>query len=231
MPQKTFYNCTFMKKSLKSVFFLSGIILFYLPLSAQTYRIEAGYLNQVRSGSGLSATYFDGAQVGVSADFALKNNFSYSVGGYYSFLYSFKEQLFPHDTYVRYTTYSHAIDIPVRLNYTLTIKKVKLFAYAGPNFNIGLYQPQKTVSTLTTELTQLVQEFQHVTIPQDTTHSELYNDNVLRRLNLQLGAGGGIQWRKFRLKSGYDVGLLDLYKSKTESLHQSGWFVSFGYEF
>lgn len=220
-----------MKKSLKSVFFLSGIILFSLPLSAQTYRIEAGYLNQVRSGSGLSATYFDGAQVGVSADFALKNNFSYSVGGYYSFLYSFKEQLFPYDTYVRYTTYSHAIDIPVRLNYTLTIKKVKLFAYAGPNFNIGLYQPQKTVSTLTTELTQLVQEFQHVTIPQDTTHSELYNDNVLRRLNLQLGAGGGIQWRKFRLKSGYDVGLLDLYKSKTESLHQSGWFVSFGYEF
>jgi len=59
----------------------------------------------------------------------------------------------------------------------------------------------------------------------------LYNDNVLRRLNIQLGAGGGIQWRKYRLKSGYDFGLLDLYKSKTASLHQSGWFVSFGYEF
>ncbi len=152
MPQKTFYNCIYMKKSLKPVFILTGILYFYLPLSAQTYRIEAGYLNHVRSGSGLSSTYFDGAQVGVSSDFALKNNFSYSVGGYYSFLYSFKEQLFPHDTYVRYTTYSHSLDIPVRLNYTLTIKKVKLFAYAGPNFNIGLYQPQKTVSTLTPEL-------------------------------------------------------------------------------
>ena len=93
------------------------------------------------------------------------------------------------------------------------------------------YISPKNVSTLTTELTQLVHEFQHVTIPQDTTHSEVYNDNVLRRLNLQLGAGGGIQWRKYSLKSGYDFGILDLYKSKTESLHQSGWFVSFGYEF
>jgi hypothetical protein len=54
----------------------------------------------------------------------------------------------------------------------------------------------------------------------------------MKRTSLLLGLGGGIEWRKFFLKSGYDFDLtnINLLENKG-NLYQSGWFLTLGYNF
>ena len=58
--------------------------------------------------------------------------------------------------------------------------------------------------------------------------------NELVRANIQLGLGGGLEWQRYRLQSGYDFGLNNLVRNKqTSDQHMAewGWYVSFSYRF
>jgi hypothetical protein len=212
-----------MKTHLKISLFVALFISSF-SVNAQKYAIEGGYVNPGRHGSSVSATYFNGGRLGVTANFDLKNNVSFLTGALYSFVYSDKLQNYPNSASVNYKTTGHFIDIPLRVLYTIPLfKNVKVFGFAGPNINIGLSQIQKTTSTLTDALNTF-----NKIVPGT---SDLYKNSILNRLNIQLGVGGGVQWKKYQLKSGYDFGINNLNKLNTCNLYQNGWYVSFAYEF
>jgi len=187
-------------------------------MNAQTYRLEVGYNNPDRTGVGYSNTYFNGIRLGGTAEFDLKNNLSLLTGVLYNFVYSFKIQGYPNSKSVSYESFGHFVDIPLRITYTYPLTKdLKIFGFAGPNLNIGLGQTMKTTSTVSS-------------IPDAL--SDLYKDAVLNRLNFQLGAGGGVQWKTYQFKAGYDFGINNLNKvSGAGNLNQKGWYVSVAYQF
>ena len=212
---------------MKTVFKISLFVLFFtttLNLNAQKYAIEGGYINPDRYGKSASSTYFNGGRLGGTASFDLKNNFSLLTGALYSFVYSNKLQKYPSSTSVTYKTLGHFLDIPLRVNYSFPItKNLKVFGFAGPNINIGLFQSQEIISTQTYLPTNPLY------IQSGTT--DLYKASLLNRLNLQIGLGGGVQWKKYQLKSGYDWGINNLNKTSSGNLNQKGWYISVAYEF
>ena len=199
-------------------------------LSAQTYRLEVGFVSPKQSGAELSTNYFNGGRLGVTAEFGLKHNFSLLTGALYSLVYSNKVQYYSSTDSVTYKTFGHSIDIPLRLTYTLPLSKnLKVFGFAGPNINVGIAQPRKTTAVLSSSLVQVIDEFGNV----PTNGSEdLYKNAMISRINFQMGAGGGVQWKNYQLKGGYDFGINSINKVDTSKLfRQGGWYVSLVYQF
>lgn len=125
---------------------------------------------------------------------------------------------------VLYTTWSHALEIPGRVIYHQKLfGAVSIFGFAGPNLQIGLFQPQNVQSNLNDTFTNMTGII--------TEKRDLYSAGLLNRVNVQLGAGGGIQWRNYMIKSGFDWGLNNLDRTKNDYIVQRNWYVSFGYQF
>ncbi|MDD3322264.1 MAG: outer membrane beta-barrel protein [Paludibacter sp.] len=193
-------------------------------LNAQTYRLEVGYNNPVSLGPNVSATYFNGIRLGGTVEFDLKDNFSLLTGVLYNIVYSNKIQKYPNLDTVTYKTLGHYLEIPLRLTYTLPItKNLKVFGFAGPNIRYGLSLNQEIISTMTDDLNT----FNNI----DPGKTDLYKNSIINRLNLQIGAGGGVQWKKYQLKGGYDFGITNLNKIDTGNLFQKGWYATFSYQF
>jgi len=199
-------------------------------LSAQTYRLEVGFVSPKQSGAELSTNYFNGGRLGVTAEFGLKHNFSLLTGALYSLVYSNKVQYYSSTDSVTYKTFGHSIDIPLRLTYTLPLSKnLKVFGFAGPNINVGIAQPRKTTAVLSSSLREVIDEFGNV--PTNGTE-DLYKSAMISRINFQMGAGGGVQWKNYQLKGGYDFGINSINKVDTSKLYrQGGWYVSLVYQF
>ena len=199
-------------------------------LSAQTYRLEVGFVSPKQSGAELSTNYFNGGRLGVTAEFGLKHNFSLLTGALYSLVYSNKVQYYSSTDSVTYKTFGHSIDIPLRLTYTLPLSKnLKIFGFAGPNINVGIAQPRKTTAVLSSSLREVIDEFGNV--PTNGTE-DLYKNAMISRINFQMGAGGGVQWKNYQLKGGYDFGINSINKVDTSKLfRQGGWYVSLVYQF
>ena len=217
-----------MKSTLKLI--LVSMVLSIGILSAQTYRLEVGFVSPKQSGAEFSTNYFNGGRLGVTAEFGLKHNFSLLTGALYSLVYSNKVQYYSSTDSVTYKTFGHSIDIPLRLTYTLPLSKnLKIFGFAGPNLNIGIAQPRKTTAVLSSSLVQVIDEFGNV----PTNGSEdLYKNAMISRINFQMGAGGGVQWKNYQLKGGYDFGINSINKVDTSKLfRQGGWYVSLVYQF
>ena len=217
-----------MKSTLKLI--LVSMVLSIGILSAQTYRLEVGFVSPKQSGAEFSTNYFNGGRLGVTAEFGLKHNFSLLTGALYSLVYSNKVQYYSSTDSVTYKTFGHSIDIPLRLTYTLPLSKnLKVFGFAGPNINVGIAQPRKTTAVLSSSLVQVIDEFGNV----PTNGSEdLYKNAMISRINFQMGAGGGVQWKNYQLKGGYDFGINSINKVDTSKLFlQGGWYVSLVYQF
>lgn len=214
-------------KSALRIYLLIALFAVVCTTNAQIYRIEVGVNNPDRYGSGVSSSFFKGIKLGGTAEYQLKNNFSLLTGALYNFVYSDKVEGYPGSTSVKYASTGHFMDIPVRLTYTLPLSKtLKVFGFAGPNFNIGLFQNMKITSTLTYPVTSPFY-IQPRTV-------DLYSGNdseyQLNRLNLQIGIGGGVQWKKYQLKAGYDFGINNLNKLSSGNLNQKGWYISVAYQ-
>jgi len=216
-----------MKSTLKLI--LVSMVLSIGILSAQTYRLEVGFVSPKQSGAEFSTNYFNGGRLGVTAEFGLKHNFSLLTGALYSLVYSNKVQYYSSTDSVTYKTFGHSIDIPLRLTYTLPLSKnLKVFGFAGPNINVGIAQPRKTTAVLSSSLREVI-EF--VNVPTNGTE-DLYKNAMISRINFQMGAGGGVQWKNYQLKGGYDFGINSINKVDTSKLfRQGGWYVSLVYQF
>lgn len=219
-----------MNKYIKVVTTLVFAAFCAFPIDAEdvkktTFRIEAGYIQPYQFGEGYRTTYFHGGKIGATVDFDIKYGMSIQTGLYYLMAYGTNSQSYPHlSEYVDYSTTMYQLDIPVRFSYTIKIwKDLSLFAFAGPTFNIGLAMPEKAdahLSAITEEMTG---------IQSGTTN--LYCKKVLP-FNFMLGAGGGIQWENYRLQSGYDFGMHNIYRNTYGYImKQWNWFASFSYAF
>lgn len=216
-----------MKSALKIHLIIASLVA-VCTLNAQTYRLEVSYNNPVRTGTGISSTYFNGIQLGGTAEYNLKNNFSLLTGALYNFVYSDKIQKGVNSQNVTYTTQGHFLDIPIRLVYTYPLNKnLKVFGFGGPNLNIGLAQNLKIASTQTYSPSSSF----YVKPRSINVYGGSDQDYQLNRLNLQIGLGGGVQWKRYSLKSGYNFGLNNLNKLDTGSMHQGGWYLTFGFSF
>lgn len=204
------------------VILISCFVLVSMCLQAQTYRIEAGYLQPIRYSDNMSHRYFQGARLGGTVDFNLPVKFmTVHTGLLYSYTFSNDVQKALATDSVIYKTQGHYLDIPLHLTASYNLfKEVKIFAFAGPNLNIGIYQPQKATATAG------YSEYMGV----ESGTRNLHKDD-LNRFNFQLEVGGGVQWKKWLVKSGYNFGMNNLNKKDTGKQHQSGWYVTAGYEF
>lgn len=200
------------------------LLVFACSVFGQKYRFEVGYNNPVRKGETVSSTYFNGIRLGGTAEYDLKNNLSLLTGVLYNFIYSDKLQMYPAQASVVYKSQGHQIEIPIRATYSLPItKNFKMFGFAGPNIGFGLAHSQDVTSTLTNAL--------NTTYGVQPGKSDLYKNSIINRLNLQIGVGGGIQWKRYQLKSGYDFGVNNMDRTGSGIQHQNSWYVSLAYEF
>jgi hypothetical protein len=181
-----------------------------------TNRLEVGYNNPSQYSSTVSTTYFNGIKVGLTTELPLKNNFSLLAGVLYNLVYADKLEKYPVSTYANYVTYGHFLNVPIHLIYNLPVSKnLNFFGFAGPTLNYGLIQVQSTIST-----------YSNTTYGIPMAYTNLYKSN-LNQLDLQIGLGGGVEFKRYQLKAGYDWGLLNINKLSTGNLNQKGWYVSF----
>ncbi|MFV0470425.1 MAG: porin family protein [Paludibacteraceae bacterium] len=186
--------------------------------SSFLYRAEIGYSETLRYGDHNSSTPFHNIRFGGNVEIPLNTYFGVETGLNYNYGFGEKSQYYavPTDT-AKYSYTSHSLNVPARITFNLPIFwGLKLFAYAGPSFNIGLSEPTKLTTNTTYHLTG--------------SDYDAYKEKV-NRFNIRLGTGGGVQWKSLRIKSGYDWGILNIGKVKGLSEYDRGWSVSLEYEF
>ncbi len=210
------------------ILILSGATAIY----AQKFGVELGYLNPRRTGTAESTTNFRGIRLGGTVEYDLKYNFSLLSGALYSVVYGDKVQNYMDGDSIGYLTWGHSIDIPLRVTYTYQIANyLKVFVFAGPNLNIGLSQPQKVSAVLSDAVKAQINNLYNNPYYTESGDYDLYKKAVIHRMNFQLGAGGGVQFKNYQLKAGYDFGINSINAVDTGSLRQGGWYISLSYKF
>ena len=205
---------------------------------AVEYRIEAGYVQHAQRTRKLSypQLYLDGAQLGATFTFLLPMHFSVQTGLFYTFTYGKNEQHWRsmstqsvQEEVIKNKIYEHNLTIPVRAYYTIPLwRQLNLFFYTGLQINIGLAEQCDVNANLSEETKAWLIG---LGIP---TESYDRMDQDRTRVNAQWSLGGGIEWDRYRLQSGYDFGLNNLAKKNGASyryMAEWGWSVSFCYKF
>lgn len=200
------------------------------------YRIEVGYAQHQQRTQQLTFPdiYLHGARIGATFDFHLPLHFDIQTGLLYTLLLGINDQHWRSTDiastqieYIHHRILAHNFTIPVRVYYTIPVwKKLNLFFYTGPQLQIGLAQNDYLETHLSTSAQQWLETQGIPTTPYDRMGNELI------RANIQYGIGGGLEWDRYRLQSGYDFGLNNLVKKPAingQYMTEWGWFVSFSY--
>ena len=118
---------------------------------------------------------------------------------------------------------------PVRVYYTIPLwKQLNLFFFTGPQLHVGLAQNDYLETHLSAGAQQWLEQQGVAVTPYDRMADEIV------RANIQWGVGGGLEWDRYRLQSGYDFGLNNLVKRPqipNQYMAEWGWFVTFCYRF
>ena len=131
--------------------------------------------------------------------------------------------------YIRHRVLEHNLTVPVRVYYTIPLwKQLNLFFYTGPQLHIGLAENDYIETHLSDGTKTWLQSIGVATEPYDRMSDQLI------RANIQWGVGGGLEWDRYRLQSGYDFGLNNLVRhpqTANQYMSEWGWFVTFSYRF
>lgn len=190
-----------MKKSIK-LLFVAVLAVVAFNANAQM-GIEAGYVNSKFSeGKG---DPFNGFRVGVTYDMTVQGNFALNYGLGYTFLTRKYEASLGSIASAEYKSTGHFLNIPVRAMYSIPLNEsLKFFLYAGPDFYFGVGGKNKISGS--------VAGFE------GDTESGWYDDGSnMKRFDVMLGAGGGIQFNNIRIKAGYDWGMVEIAKPATRN--------------
>ena len=200
------------------------------------YRLEVGYMQNWQRAHDISFPdiYLHGARLGATFTFLLPLHFSIEAGALYSILYGTEEQHWRSLTaqsvqqeYIKHRVLAHNFTVPIRMFYVIPVwKQLNLFFYTGPQLHIGLAQNDYMQTHLSKEAWVWIKEQGVPVESYDRMHDELV------RANIQWGVGGGIEWDRYRLQSGYDFGLNNLVNHPRISgqyMSEWGWYVSFCY--
>lgn len=202
------------------------------------YRLEAGYVQHAQRTRHLSypQLYLDGFRFGATFTFLLPMHFSVQTGLLYTFTYGKNEQHWRSMTIaatqtevIKNKVYEHNLTVPARVYYTIPLwKQLNLFFYTGLQVNIGIAEDCHITKNLSSATEAWLIS---LGIPVED-YDRMERDRT--RVNAQWGLGGGIEWDRYRLQSGYDFGLNNLAKKNGATyryMAEWGWFVSFSYRF
>ena len=216
------------------------------------WRLEAGYIqNQQRAKTAQSSNPFlHGVKFGATVDFNLPMHFSVETGLALGITYGRIDQHWRSQNaetvqteYIRHGINQYYLEVPVRAVYTQKLwKKLNMFFFAGPKLQVGLAEMDWQTPHLSDATYDWVSRrgvavrshdrykgFEYL----DDNNSAQWAERELRRCNIQFGLGGGMEWDRYRLASGYDFGLNNLlYKPVLTGAYmwQWGWYVSFCYK-
>ena len=200
------------------------------------YRLEAGYVQNQQRTQTLTYPdmYLHGLRLGGTFTFLLPKHFSLQTGLLYTLVYGRQQQHWRSQSaattqteYIQHRVLEHNLTIPLRAFYTIPLwKQLNLFFYGGPQLHIGLAE-NDYIQLHLSDLTKVWLDAQGIpTAPYDR-----YADELIRA-NIQMGVGGGLEWDRYRLQSGYDFGLNNLVKTKqvaSQQMWEWSWYVSFSY--
>ena len=200
------------------------------------YRLEIGYVQNWQRTQKITFPdmYLHGARLGATFTFLLPIHFALETGALYTIMYGTEEQHWRSQTaqsvqeeYINHRVLAHNLTVPLRVFYTIPLwKELNLFFYTGPQLHIGLAQNDYMNKHLSAGTEAWLQTIGVATEPYDRMHNELV------RANIQWGVGGGLEWDRYRVQSGYDFGLNNLVKHpaiKGQNMTEWGWYVSFCY--
>lgn len=199
------------------------------------WRIETGFVQWQQRQNDSISMYLHGLRFGGTVDFLLPYHFSIQTGALASLTYGYQNQHWRSMTaesaqieVLRHDIVQLELTIPVRAYYTITLwKQLRLFFYAGPQLQIGLTSYDLMTNNTSAPTTEWLQA-QGIPL----TNHDRYADKQLYRTNIQFGLGGGLEWDRYRLQSGYDFGLNNLMRTPvvpTQKLNEWGWMVTFVY--
>lgn len=204
-----------------------------------TYGIEVGYAQdwQHSNTDSYPDTYFHGGRVGATFDFNLPYHLTLQTGLRYQLTYGHNLQHFrsvnnenAREEYLDHNILKHTLMVPVYATYTQKLwRQLALWFYTGPEFSVGIAQQDNIKGNISEATDKWLQTSGIMTESYDK-----YAANELARFNMQWGLGGGLQWDKYRLLSGYSFGLNNLVKGHqtlyaNSHMWEWGWFVSFSY--
>lgn len=206
---------------------------------SHVFRAELGYSQVARTGTYISKTPFQVIRLGGNVEFPLQYNFGIETGLNYNFAFGNKTQYAGNKIYekynaldtINYSYQNHSLNVPLHITYNVPIFwGLKLFAYAGPTFNIGLAEPTNVDATKNMyansgDYDLYTDRFTYI------RDSQIQKQIQLSRFNVQLGLGGGVQWKAYRIRSGYDWGVTNFSRSQDTNQYNKGWSVSFEYQF
>ena len=191
------------------------------------YRSELGYGQDFRYGKAAVTSPYHVIKAGVNVEYPLVHGFGLETGLRYGVGFGNRYQRYAHSDTATFKYVRHELDIPLRANYTLPIIwGIKAFAYAGPLINIGLTHKDNVSFTAKEPDPAPTNPLAY---PEPGVY-DIYKTD-LRRINLQLGAGGGVQWQNYRIKSGYEWGINSISRKKEYPERVKGWYVAFEYQF
>ena len=211
------------------------------------WRLQAGYIQNWQNSStkNVMNPYLHGMQLGATVDFNLPMRFSIQTGLLYGITYGRIEQHWPATSveaqhtggdYIVHNVMEHQLSIPVRAFYRQPLwQKLSMFFYGGPQLVVGLAQPDYLdISHLSGTYGNVIGTKEMLkNMGVRTENYDRYGVGDLYRCNIQIGVGGGFEWDRYRIVSGYDFGLNNLVKHKYVTKHHMwewGWYVSFAYK-
>lgn len=186
----------------------------------------AGYINSTLSGqyngNAQDPVNSNGFYAGASFNVALPGGLAVAPGLYASLITNTSEggvSLFGLSQNSKSTFTEIALNVPVMANYTYALNRdAKVFAYAGPTFQLGLSSKTHTDASGV------------VSGSSDTDH---YADGDFNKFNIYVGGGVGAEFAKILVVIGYDYGLMNLYAGSTDNTyyHRANLHIGVGYAF
>lgn len=202
------------------------------------YRLEAGYVQHWQRTREITFPdmYLHGVRVGGTVTFVLPLRFGLQTGLLYTLLYGKNEQHWRstdapsvQEEYIEHRVLEHDLTVPVRAWYTIPLwKQLNLFFYTGPQLHIGLAENDYMRTHLSEGALAWLNRQGIPIEPYDRMKDQLV------RANIQWGVGGGLEWDRYRLQSGYDFGLNNLVRNRQlakQYMSEWGWYISFSYRF
>lgn len=132
------------------------------------------------------------------------------------------------------------LDIPVNVRYSYYLGPVKLSAFAGPVFSVGLSSVRKSRVTgnlagQEVDYTIKYHQYSGKTVTEGTDAPSASPAMDYARFDLKLGVGFGANFmERFNVKLGYNFGLLNRYTGEQRDkmkLHTGVFYVGLGYSF
>lgn len=202
------------------------------------YRLEVGYnqVNQRMMNDTNSLSYLHGARLGVVFDLHLPLHFAIETGILYNINYGRYDQHWRsmdqqsvQIEYLRHNVVQHNLTIPIRATYTVPVwKKLNLLFYGGPQLQLTIAETDYMQQHLSAKTLEWLQK-QGV---RTERYDKVWTGEYLP-VNIQMGVGGGIEWDRYRLQSGYDFGLNNRLLKPVmagQKIWDWSWYVSFSYK-